>query len=58
MQDGLPLHAARHADRSSTSGVAIGAGAPAGIAFNGAAWVPTALLEPVAGLRAGFQHRW
>ena len=41
MQAGLFLQAARQAARLSTTGVAIGAGAPAGTAFTGFAWVPT-----------------
>jgi hypothetical protein len=37
MQDGFPLHAARQAARSSTAGVAIGAGEPAGTELMGLA---------------------
>ena len=40
MQAGLFLQAAKQAARLSTVGVAIGDGAPAGMAFSGFAWVP------------------
>ena len=49
MQDGLPWQAARQAARSSTAGVAIGLGLPAGAAFTGLAWVPTACLRALVG---------
>jgi hypothetical protein len=40
MQEGLPLQDARQAAKSLTLGVSMGAGAPAGAAFKGLAWVP------------------
>lgn len=44
MQAEFPLQAAKHAARLSTTGVAMGAGAPAGMELMGLACVPVGVV--------------